>query len=390
MLSANEFDLLLALCARWPGHSEQYAQVRRYAQAVTNWNTIPVDAEAHGLVPLLYTHLQAAGVALPPNVKQQLQGYYMQHAHATRVRAQVLTGILELFKAAEIDVLVLKGAAIAYLVYPQPALRPMRDIDILVRAADVYRAYALLPEIGFTPPHGAHHGLGPDHHHLTAIKRDVDGFSVSLELHHALHLNQIGREPQRFEAFAPTTQRFMIGDSSAQTLGREETLWHLYRHTFCMPVSYEPLRLIWVADLISLVEAWVDELDWERVRREYRAAYRILPLLHRLSPWSDAIIERLQLPVARLPRIAGLGYQGWPRYTLAQQRSKGLQGILHDSVFPSPWWLRLYYGQGPSRSGYYWAWLAHQRWLWPQVGLVMANYTRLYASQLIRRPHIKK
>ena len=32
---------------------------------------------------------------------------------------------------------------------------------------------------------------------------------------------------------------------------------------------YEPLRLIWVADLISLVEAWVDVLDWERVRRQY-------------------------------------------------------------------------------------------------------------------------
>jgi hypothetical protein len=68
---------------------------------------------------------------------------------------------------------------------PQPVLRPMRDIDILVRAADVYRAYALLPKIGFTPPPGAHHGLGPDHDYLTAIKRFVDGFSVSLELHHA-------------------------------------------------------------------------------------------------------------------------------------------------------------------------------------------------------------
>jgi Uncharacterised nucleotidyltransferase len=385
MLSVDRLDPLLALCARWPGHPGQYAQLRRHAQAVANWDAIPAAAEAHGLVPLLFTHLQAAGVVLPPRVKQQLQGYYMQHAHATRVRAQVLGDILECFKDAGIDVLVLKGAAIAYLIYPQPVLRPMRDIDILVRAADVYRAYALLPEVGFTPPPGAHHGLGPDHHHLTAIKRVADGFSVSLELHHALHLNQRGHEPQRFEAFASTVQRFMIAGSSAQTLGREATLWHLYRHTFCMPVSYEPLRLIWVADLISLVEAWVDTLDWERVRREYGPAYRILPLLHGLSPWSDALLERLQLPVARLPRVAGLGYQGWPRYTLAQQRSKGLLGILHDSMFPSPWWLRLYYGQGPARSGYYCAWLAHQRWLWPQVGLVMANYTRLYAGRLRRR-----
>jgi len=66
--------------------------------------------------------------------------------------AQVLADILTCYQAAGIDVLVLKGAALAHLVYPQPVLRPMRDIDILVRAEDVYRAYARLPEIGFTPP----------------------------------------------------------------------------------------------------------------------------------------------------------------------------------------------------------------------------------------------
>ncbi len=381
MLPSTSIDPLLALCARWPGHPGQYAQLRQQAQARSNWDAIPASAEAHGLVPLLYTHLQAAGVVVPPQVKQQLQGYYMQHAHAAHVRTQVLAEIVQRFQAAGIDLLVLKGAALAYMLYPQPLLRPMRDIDILVRAADVYRAYALLPEIGFTPPLGAHHGLGPDHHHLTAIKRVADGFSVSLELHHALHLNEIRREPQRFEAFAPTAQRFLIGSSHAQTLGREEILWHLYRHTFCMPVTYEPLRLIGVADLISLVEAWVDLLDWERVRRQYQSVYRILPLLHCLSPWSDATIERLQLPVARLPGNVGASYQGWPRYTLAQQRSKGLLGILHDSIFPASWWLRLYYGHGPSRAGYGRAWLAHQGWLWPQVGRVIANHIRLYAGR---------
>ena len=170
MPPAEQFDPLLALCARWPGHPGQYAQLRRHAQAGPDWDAVPIYAEAHGLVPLLYAHLQAAGVTLPPHAKQQLQGYYVQHAHATRVRAQVLADILERFKAAEIDVLILKGAAIAHLIYPQSVLRPMRDIDILVRAADVYRAYALLPEIGFIPPPGAHHGLGPDHHHLHKTK----------------------------------------------------------------------------------------------------------------------------------------------------------------------------------------------------------------------------
>src|SRR5215212_5942003 len=318
MGAVEPFFSLLALCARGQGHPAQVALIREHAQTLQQWDGLPALAEAHGLVPLVYTHLQAAGVAVPPAIKAQLLGYYMQHAHATRMRTQVLSDILTCYQAAGIDTLVLKGAALAHIVYPQPLLRPMRDIDILVRAEEVYRAYVLLPEIGFTPPQGAHHGLGPDHHHLTAIKRVADGFSVSVELHHALHLNERG-DPLRYDAYAPAAQSFMLGGVTAWTLGREETLWHIYRHAFCMPVGYEPLRLIWVADLIGLVEAWVDVLDWERVRWQYRAAWNVLPLLHSLSPWSEAVLERLKLPIGRLPGGAGAAYQGWPRFTLAEQ-----------------------------------------------------------------------
>jgi hypothetical protein len=372
MGAVEPFFPLLAVCARSRAHPAQAALLCEHAQALQQWDDLPIQAEAHGLVPLLYTQLQAAGVAIPPAIKQQLLGYYMQHAHATQVRTQVLSDILTCYQTAGIDVLVLKGAALAHLVYPQPLLRPMRDIDILVRAEAVYHAYALLPEIGFTPSQGAHYGLGPDHHHLAAIKRAADGFSVSVEVHHALHLNERG-DPLRYDAYAPTVQSFTIGGVSAQTLGREETLWHIYRHTFCMPVGYEPLRLIWVADLISLVEAWVDVLDWERMRRQYRAAWNVLPLLHSLSPWSEAVLERLRLPVARLPAGAGAAYVGWPRLTLAEQRSKGLWQIGRDSFFPSPWWLRVQYGQGPSHAGYWRAWLEHQRWLWAQIRQVSAR-----------------
>ncbi len=371
------FFPLLALCARAHAHPDQAALLCEQAQGLQQWEGLPAQAEAHGLIPLLYTHFQAAGVAVPPAIKQQLLGYYMQHAHATRVRTQVLTDILTCFQHAGIDVLVLKGAALAHLVYPQPLLRPMRDIDILVRAEEVYRAYALLPEIGFTPPPGAHYGLGPDHHHLTAIKRAADGFSVSVEVHHALHLNERG-DPLRYDAYAPTAQSFTLGGVTAWTLGREEMLWHIYRHAFCMPVGYEPLRLIWVADLLSLVEAWVDGLDWERVRRQYRAAWNVLPLLHSLSPWSDTVLQRLRLPIERQWSGVAMSYEGWPRYDLAtfRARGQGMRQIVRDSVVPSPLWLRLTYGTGPSRRGYRRAWLAHQRWLIGQLGHLLARNLR--------------
>lgn len=375
---------LLGLCARAHPHPTQLALVRETASGLEDWSAFPEQAEAHGLVPLALHHLSAAGVSPPEPVRQQLIAYYVQHAHAARVREQVIADIVRCYASAGIDMLLLKGSALAYLIYPQPALRPMRDIDVLVRAEDVYRAYALLPKIGFLPPPGAHAGLEPNHHHLTAIKRVASGFSTSVEVHHALHLNERGH-PLRFEAYAPTAQPVTVGGADALTLGREETLWHIYRHALCMPVTYEPLRLIWLADLISLVEAWIDLLDWQRVQRQYGAVLRILPLLHSVSPWSDTVRERLKLPVARLPGATRASYEGWPRHTLAQLRPAGTAHALRISGFPDAWWLRTRYGFGPSHAGYVRAWLAHQRWLWGRLGDVLLQDARRSVAQRRRR-----
>ena len=76
----------------------------------------------------------------------------MQHAHANHVRAKVLAEILDAFQDAGIQTLVLKGAALAHLVYPHPGLRVMRDVDILVSKSEARRAQARLAEMGFDAP----------------------------------------------------------------------------------------------------------------------------------------------------------------------------------------------------------------------------------------------
>ena len=112
---------LLALCARAQGHPLQYQQLRQQALALPTWDNLPVQAEAHGLNPLLYAHLQAADIPVPTAIRQQLQTRAMQHSHANRVRGCVLAEILTAFQSAGIEVLALKGAALAHLVYPERA-----------------------------------------------------------------------------------------------------------------------------------------------------------------------------------------------------------------------------------------------------------------------------
>ena len=359
-------ETLLAVCAQAVGHPALYARLREAASRLQRWDWLAARAEAHGLAPLVYTHLKDAGVALPPSVHDELQAYYLLHAHASRVRASALTDILAAFQSEGIPVLLLKGAALAYLVYPRPVLRPMRDIDLLVPPQDAPRAQAALRTLGFT---AAGPATQPTDHHLPACERVVDGQWVSVEVHCALDPAYLDGPPHAYADLAPTLQTFTLGDLLAAALGREETLWHIYRHTFLNHWYYEWPRLIGVADLVSLVEAWADRLDWDRLRHRYPAVPRILPLLDQFTPYSDHVRPLLGSFRHETWHEIGATLLRWPRSMLGAHEALAWGQTARDRLFPPALWLRLTHGYGPSRLDLGRAWLTHMGWLW-------SRYTR--------------
>jgi hypothetical protein len=332
---------LLALCARAPGHPTPYQQLRQQTANLTDWSNVPAQAEAHGLTPLLYTHLQAAGLSMPAAIHQQLQARAIQHSHANWVRGCVLAEILTAFQAAGIEALVLKGAALAHLVYPQPGLRPMRDIDLLVSKSQARSAQTLLAELGF---HAPPPGDTLPAKHLLAAKRWSEGMQVTVELHHNLYTN--GTLDTEIEALRPAAMPLTIAGVTAHTLGYEAMLEHIYQH-LRTNLLLDSLRLIWIADLVSLAEHFVAEMDWRQVNPRVRNA---LTLCHWLTPLSEELLKAAALNPGRPPQGIGQEFQGWPRYSWAAQRHKSYMGILRDSFYPAEWWLRFYYGlpSGPS------------------------------------------
>ena len=60
-----------------------------------------------------------------------------------------LAALLRACGDARLDLLVLKGAALAETVYPRPSLRRFGDLDVLVRRADAARARTLLEALGY-------------------------------------------------------------------------------------------------------------------------------------------------------------------------------------------------------------------------------------------------
>jgi hypothetical protein len=343
---------LLALCARAQGQPAQYEQLRQRVSTLSSWDDVPLQAEAHGLEPLLYLHLRAAGIAIPPHIEQQLRTRTLQHAHANHVRSNLLAHILDAFQSAGIQALVLKGAALAHLVYPRPELRVMRDVDVLVRSSEAVRAQTLLAQMGFNAP--LTDGTLPAHHrHLPVAQREVDGLLVSVEVHHDLYPN--GTSATRFEALRPRAIPFVVGGLTAYTLGYEDTLEHVYRHLLEGAV-FKPFRLIGIADSISLAERFVTEIDWPRVAPCARHA---LCLCHRLTPLSEELQHALAFNLDDLPKDDSdqpfWDFRGWPRSSLAAQREKRYWGILRDSFYPPEWWLRMHYGVDKAPTSLWWA-----------------------------------
>jgi hypothetical protein len=358
---------LLALCSRAQMPPALHERLRQAAARIQSWDNLSDAAELHGVAPLVHAHL-SDGNAMPPTARRTLGALALRHERAAAARARALADVLTLYARAGIDVLLLKGAALAQLVYARPGLRPMRDVDLLVREGDAVRAWRLLAQANFTLPSSPADGAPPGHHHLATASRVSDGLTVSVEIHRAVWLNEPRRARRRYDDLAAGAITFEIDGVTARAPAREEMLWHVYRHAFCMPLGYEPLRLVWVADLVSLVECWASALDWDLVKRRYPAVWRILPLLDALTPWTDAVRPHLPpLAAGAVRSTADEIVATWPRFILERPLARSLARIARLIVAPPVWWAQMRYGTDGTRAGAAQAWLRHQWTAWTQA-----------------------
>lgn len=101
-----------------------------------------IDRFAELASPVLTDHLLGGGVLDPETVTQSHLNNRFRHA----AQRACLTTIRD----ADIPVVVIKGYALAHTIYPDPALRAVGDIDVLVKAVDRDRLLRRLTDEGYT------------------------------------------------------------------------------------------------------------------------------------------------------------------------------------------------------------------------------------------------
>ncbi len=342
---------ILNLCARIDLHASQRGQLIIACNNFQQWDELLNLAEKHGMGPLLYRHLTAISEDVPSTFLRGLRFLCLRHQQANAVLMKSLHSVLSLFEEKGISCLVLKGAALCQTLYPEIGLRPMRDIDLLLDREDVVYAHTLLQENGFLVSEEV---LPEGYYHLSALQQNVDGMQVCLELHHGLFPKDPPYyQPLFLEELYAHARLFDVGGKEAYTLADEEMLWHLYQHGFHAPLTYEPYKLISVADIVSLVEKKVDQLDWEKIRTVYPQLFKALPLFHYITPWSDSVIREIPYK-KKVPSGVGEHYKGWPQIKLSSREGQGIAEIFYNTFFPGRWWLMLYYSTAGDTLATFW------------------------------------
>jgi len=329
------------------------AAIQQAVPVFTQWDAFVELAERQRMAPLVYHHLRQLDTAVPSPARLALQGLYLRHKQANETRFALLAEIVQWLEEAGISVWLLKGAALAPLVYPELALRPMGDLDLLVHPAQAEEAFALLCQHGFRQiAVGAK--MPEEHRHLPVLAKEHNQLLVSVELHRWVGGTLVSGRPMSFEALTGEQLAVPLHGLTARTLSPVVMLRHLYNH-----MIGEPMRLIRLVDMMAVAETFVDVVDWELLRRQDTAVWAALSLFYAVHPLSPHLLEKARVPVVPPPAGYDQPLADWPPIPRGEWAGKSWRYILRQTFMPSPFTLRLYYGVANGRSLFWHRWFVH-------------------------------
>jgi hypothetical protein len=269
-------DALLRACLRHrcdPGGGAAL-RARIGALDADAWETLRALAEAERVAPLLHDALGGLGLA-PATVVDSLR----QSRRATWLRnlllLRELARALQRLAAAGVPAIVLKGVALVEAVYGDASLRPMGDVDLLVRRGDLAEASNALRQIGYAFGRAETHpgALAEHENELLFCKRDR--IDVQLDVHWSLFDSPFYQAHIAMDWFWDTAQPLSINGTPALMLGPEALLIHLCGH---LALHHGGAGLLWSYDIVELVRRYGERLDWAALLRKIGEYDLVLPV----------------------------------------------------------------------------------------------------------------
>ncbi len=213
-----------------------------------------MDGASYRLIPLLHYNLTQLGVQ--DNIMPRLKGISRYHWCKNHILLEKLSSLLKMLDQNNIEVMLLKGSALINQYYESPALRPMSDIDIMVRPKKLNETIAILKNSGWVPTMDFDFtDIRSQRARHSQEYRDESGSECDLHWTPISSGTWEGAELRFWE----TSQEIILNGISARTLGPTEQLFHILIHGGHYNI-FPAIR--WVADSVYILNKDKDRIDW--------------------------------------------------------------------------------------------------------------------------------
>jgi hypothetical protein len=248
----------LLLCTTTNILPEDREKLSRLLSDGINWEQLLDMADFHGIITLVAHNLNTSNFRdfIPEAYFDRLNRVYNSTLYKNVLLSNELTNVLAAFNKHGIDTIALKGTVLAEIIYKNPALRAIGDIDILVHPRDIPQSRSLLNRLGYqqmpASPHWEHH-----FHEVPYYKQAT--YLILLELHWDLEDRRLVTIPE--EEIWRRSQLFELNGIPTMVLSPEDNLLFLSTH-----LSKQTDTLLkFLGDIAELLKKYQDTLDWDYI-----------------------------------------------------------------------------------------------------------------------------
>ncbi len=259
--------------------------------APRSWSPLLDEADSQGVTPLVYQALKPYHQEIASEVWFRISKAHFDIAAMNALFLEEWAAVVQCLAEHPIETLVIKGAALAGTLYDNVALRPMQDLDLLVRQTQVPEARRALGGRGYAPVKEEHFaGAAAAFESQVSLARRDDATTMIYvcELHWHLLDSPFYQRTMPLDWFWETAVSLQLESTVTKTLGPEARLLHLCTH---LALHHHGERLLWYCDIDRLIRHYEKSLDWDEIiaRAEmYQLVLSLRTILLQTVDWLDA------------------------------------------------------------------------------------------------------
>lgn len=248
------------LCDFLSGRKIPEARLEKLSPA--DWESLVVLALRFNVGGLFYREITSRNFPselIPVHVRTRLRDKYRNIA---TINTSLFFDALKVIKSLadnQLPVIALKGLALAKNIYGDIALRPMCDMDLLVKKEDLVRAGRILLTLGYKQYSPSWESMFKTHYHLPPFKNNR---GAVIELHWNIVLPD---SPIKVDLDGLWERACLVRVDNVDVgvLSPGDLFLHLCVHA-CFDLQ-AGLSLIHLCDLAGLIKTSGDKIDWHIV-----------------------------------------------------------------------------------------------------------------------------